>query len=154
MSYAAEQALRTNWLMNSCKEPIEDQSKSVIKEQSAPLCFEQITKEQNLDPIHPVRKHFSKKAIKNTILFARALLDEMKMKQQNKQTFKKKKKESVPQGSSERVLYGEQEGAPPSTKANRDQSATIPETLKGKNDKTLLILFLFKTDSFPDSVRP
>lgn len=78
--------------MNSCKEPIEDQSKSVIKEQSAPLCFEQITKEQNLDPIHPVRKHFSKKAIKNTILFARALLDEMKMKQQNKQTFKKKKR--------------------------------------------------------------
>lgn len=76
--------------MNSCKEPIEDQSKSVIKEQSAPLCFEQITKEQNLDPIHPVRKHFSKKAIKNTILFARALLNEMKMKQQNKQTFKKK----------------------------------------------------------------
>lgn len=91
MSYAAEQALRTNWLMNSCKEPIEDQSKSVIKEQSAPLCFEQITKEQNLDPIHPVRKHLSKKAIKNTILFARALLDEMKMKQQDKQTFKKKR---------------------------------------------------------------
>lgn len=65
------------------------------------------------------------------------------MKQNRKSI--QKKKIGVPHVSSERVVYDEQQGRPPSTKAKRDHSATIPDTLKDKNDKTLLRLLIFRS---------